>query len=266
MNPVGSIHLFPPLRIAICLIAGIILGDVLMPSPWLPIAGFCLLLFSAACFRHTYWQGAAVMLASVFFGCTLVTIDKESLGVPASVGQTVAYRAVLLSEPVERGKVIRCDLMVTTGEWSGKKLKASILRDTVDSHYKHLHVNDGILASSVIELPVNYHDSNFDYVRYLESHGFVGTTFIYWSDWQKTAADLAAGQSGRPEDPGINQFPEHHSFQYYALCIGVSAIFCCLFLWERGAGMSCASYFSWRPSGLMSSWLVCRPVSCEPPS
>ena len=192
MNPVGSIHLFPPLRIAICLIAGIILGDVLMPSPWLPIAGFCLLLLlSAACFRHTYWQGAAVMLASVFFGCTLVTIDKESLGVPASVGQTVAYRAVLLSEPVERGKVIRCDLMVTTGEWSGKKLKASILRDTVDSHYKHLHVNDGIQASSVIERPVNYHDSNFNYVRYLESHGFVGTTFIYWSDWQKTAADLA---------------------------------------------------------------------------
>ena len=126
----------------------------------------------------------------MLLGCVLVSMQKETLSVPASVGTPIVYQSVLLSEPVERGKVIRCDMKITSGEWSGMKVKASILRDTVHYLYRRLHVNDGIFATSVMDLPVNYKSSNFNYVRYLESNGFVATTFIYWSDWRKASVSL----------------------------------------------------------------------------
>ena len=190
MTKLHSIHHYPLFRIAVCLIVGIIVSEALNLSISVALVLFLLsLIIALVLFRHANGQSISIMITSMLLGCVLVSMQKETLSVPASVGTPIVYQSVLLNEPVERGKVIRCDMKITSGEWSGMKVKASILRDTVHYLYKRLHVNDGILATSVMELPVNYKSSNFNYVRYLESNGFVATTFIYWSDWRKASAN-----------------------------------------------------------------------------
>ena len=76
--------------------------------------------------------------------------------------------AVLASQPVEKGKTIKFDMIVTRCHGfkfkSSHPCKASILRDTLDCQYKKLNVGDGIIAYSLLEAPQNYFtDSNFDY-------------------------------------------------------------------------------------------------------
>jgi len=71
------------------------------------------------------------------------------------------------------------------------KVKASILCDTVSENYKRLHVGDGITAFSHLEEPVNFRDSEFDYVRWLRLHGFDAETFIYYRNWKKASVDLS---------------------------------------------------------------------------
>ena len=191
MTKLHSIHHYPLFRIAVCLIVGIIVSEALKLSVSVALVLFLLsLIIALVLFRHANGQSISIMITSMLLGCVLVSMQKETLSVPASVGTPIVYQSVLLSEPVERGKVIRCDMKIISGEWSGMKVKASILRDTVHYLYRRLHVNDGIFATSVMDLPVNYKSSNFNYVRYLESNGFVATTFIYWSDWRKASVSL----------------------------------------------------------------------------
>lgn len=62
----------------------------------------------------------------------------------------VEYEAVLMSSPVEAGRIVRCELLVV-GRGAPFRLRASILRDTLTHRYRHLKVGDGIRAYSVMQ-------------------------------------------------------------------------------------------------------------------
>lgn len=104
--------------------------------------------------------------------------------------EKVAYEAVLMSEPVRKGKVIRFDLAVLTPQGKPLLTKASLLCDTTTGRYRRLHVGDGIRAESYLEEPMNFYASDFDYARWLRLHGFKAETFVLPSDWQKARVGL----------------------------------------------------------------------------
>ena len=188
------IHLHPMLQLAVALIIGIIVGDVwgsgLPTVDWLIACVVVIAVTIIVGSRHNLVQSMLILLAVVLLGAWIMVLKDQHEKVALSL-RPIDYKAVVVSEPTEHGKVVRCDLLLTTGPLSGRSVKASILKDTVEKRFLQLHVGDGIEAWSVMEKPRNFHsDSNFDYVRWMQIHGFVAQTFIYYANFRKTKVDL----------------------------------------------------------------------------
>lgn len=173
------------------LILGIIVGKAV--CPFIPIIAWVVLAFVSlavafAANKYPVGQSVAILLSFFFVGGLLVSfsIEKMKISLPK---YPVTYQAVLVSEPVVHGKVIQADMMVV-GDGKPIKVKASILRDTVDNRWQRLHVGDGITATSFLDVPHNFVQSTFDYAAWLKEHGFKAETFIYYSDWKKSVVDL----------------------------------------------------------------------------
>ena len=193
----GPIQLFPLLRIAVFLAAGVFLGyetDALLGryGEWVSLGAFVVSVVLAVCLRrHEVLQGALLCLASLLLGMTLVVHQNRSLQRPLPA-DTVTYEAVVSSEPQQRGKVMRMDLWTVGEETMPRKVKASILCDTMAQLPLNLHVGDGIIASSRLEVPENYYHSQFDYPLYLRCHGFTATTLILPGNWRKAPVSLTS--------------------------------------------------------------------------
>lgn len=105
----------------------------------------------------------------------------------------VVCRAVVASEPVVRGKIVRCQLVVVDDE-QPFKIQASFLRDTLTGFYRHLSVGDGVEFRARIDaLPDSSGSSRrFNFFRSLRVQGVVGQTFIpYWA-WTSRAFDISS--------------------------------------------------------------------------
>ena len=179
------------LRVTIMLILGIIIGRAVGTSVpvilW--IASLLVSVVVALLLRrHPVGQSIALLLSFFFLGSILISrsLSRMNIKLPTD---NVDYQAVLLTEPSVHGKVVQTDLLVLAGDRT-VKVRASILRDTVDNRWQRLHVGDGISASSVLEEPRNFYHSTFDYALWLKEHGFKAETFIYYSDWKKDVVDL----------------------------------------------------------------------------
>jgi len=134
-------------------------------------------------------QSAAIMLASLMAGGFLMTHQLASLKVELPQ-QAVTYRAVVASRPQERGKVMRMDLWLVDDEALPQRVKASVMVDSLRPEARRLMIGDGIVATSRLEEPSNYYDSNFDYPLYLRCHGFTATTLVYPDEWERAVVDL----------------------------------------------------------------------------
>lgn len=186
--------------IAIALMVGIVVGKaayVTIPvAVWLAFAGGS---FIAAIGAVKFPITQSILIFTTFLATgaflTVRSLDRMNANLPRN---EIGYEAVLLSEPVVHGKVVQTDLLVVgidgkaVEDFGGKpvKVKASILRDTVDNRWRMLHVGDGIKASSFLEEPHNFAGSTFDYASWLKEHGFAGETFIYYTNWRKAEVSL----------------------------------------------------------------------------
>lgn len=188
MKTNGQIQLYPVLRLALFLIAGIVLGEllygVLSFKAWFAATVVSLLLTLLA-WKHCILQSVMIFITCMLFGGSLVSVELDKAYMPVP-DKDMAYSAVVISQPVVSGKVIRCDLMIADVNHP-IKVKASIYRD---ERADKLCVGDGIKAVSLLEKPSGYADSDFDYGRYLLYHGYVATTFIYIDEWSKAVVDL----------------------------------------------------------------------------
>ena len=162
-----------------------------------------------------------MLLAAVAFGATLMAHHEAqwSIDLPE---EELTYQGVIVSQPLERGKVVRFDLQLVGGQLNGKKVKVSLLRDTVQHRYRHLAIGDGFLAqgrivdaasttalessstapnhTSVIRhssspQATNQHSTfnthHFSYPLFLRCRNFVGTSFVFWNRWRKVELDLS---------------------------------------------------------------------------
>ena len=206
----GPVQRYPLVRVALVLIVGIVVGaqiagevrfNPLLSSPCqgeehvasvyvyglLLVAVASLLLPGVKPLMHSclIWLSVGLLGACLYLG-------RHDRLHPQLTDRPVFYEAVLMSEPEQRGKVVRFDMMILGGPLSGKQVKASVLRDTVEQRYRHLHIGDGLRAFSVLEPPRTiYQNSNFNYPQWLRAHGFVATTFIYYTDWEQCRLSLA---------------------------------------------------------------------------
>lgn len=199
MKTNGKIQLFPFLRVVLMLIAGIIVGDML--SDILPSIMYLIVLIVTIvplCFirMRPVTETCLILFSFFVLGIWLVELSEDDLEIRLPKGD-VMYESILTSQPVEKGKVLRCDMMITKCEGlvfrHPFRVKATILRDTLDNRYRNLRVGDGIVACSSLSVPKNYsQSSNFDYRRWLQVHGFVAQTFVFFNQWEKVAINISS--------------------------------------------------------------------------
>jgi competence protein ComEC len=70
---------------------------------------------------------------------------------------------------------------------SGQKLKGYFYKD---ERSRGLRIGDGLCIQSRIKETSDWHRGAFDYRRYLEIHGFTGSTFVSSWKWQKVRVSL----------------------------------------------------------------------------
>lgn len=188
-----KLQLYPMLRVVIMLIMGIIAGKLAFPY----IPSYILLVATAVCLtaafllrRSPVGQSLAIGLTFLTLGAYLITHSLDKMNVPLPKDEVV-YNAVLTTEPSVHGRVVQTDLLII-GDGKPLKVRASILRDTVQNRWQRLHVGDGITATSLLEPPHNFAGSTFDYAAWLRQSGFAAETFIFYNSWRKAEIDLTS--------------------------------------------------------------------------
>lgn len=194
MANIGFFRLYQLVPLCAALIAGILAGrgpGARVGVEWL-VAGFAAVFAVALVLgRRPKSQTAAILLAAFLFGAALVCHTERSLRVDLPQGET-AVEGIIADEPVERGRILRFDMLVVSGRLAGRSLRVALLKDTVGRRYSSLSVGDGVVVRSRLEPPANFRESNFDYATYLRSRGIVATTFVFYRDWRQVSPRLGA--------------------------------------------------------------------------
>jgi competence protein ComEC len=183
----------PLLRLAVCLMAGIVVGDNIGNCDWLLPAFVVMVVGAMLLWRHAVVQSASIAVCFVLLGWLLVQRQEASLRV-SWPEQEVIYEAVVLSEPVEKAKTIAVDILLTESE---RKLKGYFYKEgrregvrREGDRSRTLKIGDGLRIQSRIRPNSEWRRGTFDYKRYLEVHGFSGQTFVSSWKWQKAQVSL----------------------------------------------------------------------------
>lgn len=171
----------PLLRLAVCLMAGIVVGQyVAWPWMWLLVVSVAAALLS---WRWEQVQSVVIAVSFVVLGALLIERQEQGLRVAWPEGD-VMYEAVVVSEPVEKPKTMAVDLLLAG---SGRRLKCYLHKD---ERSRRLRVGDGLRIQSRILPNRDYRIGTFDHRRYLEIHGFTGSTFVSSWKWQRARVSL----------------------------------------------------------------------------
>ena len=173
----------PLVRLAVCLMAGIIIGDTFVVGRLLLVVLVTMVVVAVLLRKYEHGQSVAIAVCFVVLGWLLMERQKASLVVDWPEGE-VRYEAVVTSEPVEKPKTMAVDVLLAK---SGRKLKCYFYKD---DRSRALHIGDGLKIQSLIEANSEWRRGSFDYRRYLEIHGFTGRTFVTSWKWQKTKVSL----------------------------------------------------------------------------
>ena len=173
----------PLLRLAICMMVGIFIGDYVAIG-WLLLPIFVgVVILALLLSKHEHLQSVAIAVCFIVLGWLLMQRQKASLEVVWPNGE-VAYEAVVISEPVEKPKTMAVDVLLAA---SGRKLKCYLYKD---DRSRNLCIGDGLQIQSRIEANDEWRSGSFDYRRYLEIHGFTGRTFVASWKWHKAKVSL----------------------------------------------------------------------------
>lgn len=173
----------PLLRLAVCLMAGIVVGNEVEAGHRLwPVLAVAVVL-SLLLWRKALLQSVAIAVCFVLLGWLLTARQKASLQAQWPEGE-VSYEAVVLSEPQEKPKTMAVDIMLVK---SSQKLKCYLYKD---ERSRNLRIGDGLHIQSRIRPNSDWRRGAFNYRRYLEIHGFTGSTFVASWKWRKTVVSL----------------------------------------------------------------------------
>ena len=124
-------------------------------------------LFLYFCFyKKNQIQSFILLFAFFAVGGTLSVISEldKRITLPCGIQTT---NAVVVSQIIEKNKVIRFDAVVTDGILAGNRIKVSILKDTIQMRHKSLVLNSGISFRSELKHFENFSGSDFDYREYM---------------------------------------------------------------------------------------------------
>lgn len=166
----------PLLPLAVCLMAGIVLGEWL--DLWLTglVVLVPMVLVTLLLGRWPRWQTLGIGCCVVALGAVLSSRTRASLLVewPADRQQ---MEVIVVSEPVVKEKWVVADVL------SGHrhlKLKCRIARD---DRSEQLQIGSGLLLRAYINKVHEWHNGHFDYQRYMACHGFSGEMYVHRGDW-----------------------------------------------------------------------------------
>ena len=173
----------PLLRLVICLMAGIVVGDSVGTVSWLWPVMIVLVVGTLLLWRYAVLQSVGIAVCFVLLGWLLIQRQETTLRV-LWPEEEVIYEAVVLTEPVEKPKTMAVDILLTDSQ---RKLKCYLYKD---DRSRSLKIGDGLRIQSRIRPNSEWHRGRFDYRRYLEVHGFTGQTFVSSWKWQKAELSL----------------------------------------------------------------------------
>ena len=173
----------PLLRLVVCLMAGIVVGNMIEGGDWLLPTFVVMVVGTMLLWRYAVMQSAAIAVCFVLLGGLLVQRQEASLRV-SWPEQELVYEAVVLSDPVEKAKTMAVDILLTGSQ---QKLKCYLYKDNKS---RSLKISDGLRIQSRIKPNSEWRKGTFDYRRYLEVHGFTGHTFVSSRKWQKAQISL----------------------------------------------------------------------------
>ena len=134
----------PLLRLAVSLMAGIVIGKHVAAGPWLWAVFVGAVVLSLLLWRKALLQSVAIALCFLLLGWLLTARQKALLQVEWPEGE-VRYEAVVFSEPVEKTKTMAVDIMLVQ---NGQKLKCYFYKD---ERSKGLRIGDGLRIQSRID-------------------------------------------------------------------------------------------------------------------
>ena len=173
----------PLLRLAVSLMGGIIITQYVdFPLSLLPVLVVAIMV-ALLLGKYAQSQSVAIAVCFVVLGALLSQRQKKSMQVLWPEGE-VCYEAVVLSEPLEKAKTMAVDIMIVQ---TRQKLKCYFYKD---ERSRGLSIGDGLRIQSRIRKNSDWHRGNFDYRRYLEIHGFTGSTFVASWKWRKAKVSL----------------------------------------------------------------------------
>ena len=151
MKTDGWVQLIPLARVAVFLMAGIVVADcAYLPLPWWLSLSACLLLCSFLARKSAAVQSVCLLVTFFFLGGYLLQNDKDRVSVDLPQ-QEIPFEAVVMSEPVEKNKVVTCDLLITNLA-KPLKVKASIWKD---GNSLSLIPGEGISVYATLKAPSN---------------------------------------------------------------------------------------------------------------
>lgn len=165
---------------ALGLIIGIIISAAIpVPVVWLFILLAILLIITLILSRYPSLQGFLIGIVCVLSGAVLYSLQQQNMQRQWTERPT-DHEAVIASEPVVRGKTLSMDALLTS---SGDKIQLRIMRDEQSAQ---LQVGDGIVFHAAVK-PLSAQGS---YLTYLQSHGYVGETFVWHDRWHGAVVSL----------------------------------------------------------------------------
>ena len=133
----------PLLRLAVSLMAGIVIGKHVEAGPWLWAVFVGAVVLSLLLWRKALLQSVAIALCFLLLGWLLTARQKALLQMEWPEGE-VRYEAVVFSEPVEKTKTMAVDIMLVQ---NGQKLKCYFYKY---ERSKGLRIGDGLRIQSRI--------------------------------------------------------------------------------------------------------------------
>ena len=192
----GKLQLHTLLRIAICLLIGICIGDATADAVpvalwrWLFVGLLSLLVLLHISKRLEMMQTLLIFCVVMVGGAWRVTSYENSLRC-AFTGEEEVYEAVVVSQPIKKRRSMKCELAVVSGRLAGYRLNAYFQNP---NSLNHIVVGDGIEAQSVF---CGFDDTyaqrgGFDWRRQRMVRGIVARTFVASDKWKRAEVSLEA--------------------------------------------------------------------------
>lgn len=146
----------------------------------------------------------AITIGIVLLGTLRISIDEENNIAEIASTQNNIWEEYIVkgmdcdilvySEPIARGKVIQFDGLANGNDIiDGEKVRVSLLRDTITKRYESIHLGSVLRCKADFSPLKDWHrkNSNFDYVRWLRTRGFVCRAFIPIGKWEMISIETA---------------------------------------------------------------------------